>query len=124
MYCELLPSNQNVNFDKYCLKLDQPGSIIDDRNVWNWRITKVSFITTTRDHMRLREKLLQFDWNVLSHPPYSADVAPSDHLSLPFALEHFETIIPESQFLEIVGEKIVSINSSTKDRHGYTLTEQ
>ncbi|KOX79111.1 Histone-lysine N-methyltransferase SETMAR, partial [Melipona quadrifasciata] len=34
-----------------------------------------------RPHVALavRQKLLQFDWDVLPHPPYSPDLAPSDY---------------------------------------------
>jgi len=40
----------------------------------------VFYQDNARPHVSLttRQKLLQFGWNVLPHPPYSSDIAPSD----------------------------------------------
>jgi len=40
----------------------------------------VVFHQGARSHVSLttRQKLLQFDWDILSYPPYSPDIAPSD----------------------------------------------
>lgn len=40
-----------------------------------------SFFITTKQHVALaiRKRLLQFDWNILSYPPYSSNLALSNY---------------------------------------------
>ena len=47
----------------------------------NWQIEKVLYSIMTMPHTSLvtRQKLLELGWDVLSHPPYSPDLAPSDY---------------------------------------------
>ena len=52
VYFELLPRNQTINSNVYCPQL-------------------MKLVT--------RKKLLELDWEVTPHPPYSPDLAPSDH---------------------------------------------
>jgi len=52
------------------------------KSVRNWQIGRVSSsIRTTPDLMShcTRQKLVQLGWDVLPHPPYSPDLAPSDY---------------------------------------------
>lgn len=41
----------------------------------NWSVVKVLLTTS----LTTQQKLLSFDLDVLPHPPYSADLAPSDY---------------------------------------------
>ena len=45
-----------------------------------------------RPHTSLvtRKKLLKLDWEVLTHPPHSPDLAPSDLSFIPFTSKPFE----------------------------------
>ncbi|XP_018349831.1 PREDICTED: histone-lysine N-methyltransferase SETMAR-like [Trachymyrmex septentrionalis] len=52
VYYELLPNNETIDSDKYCSQLDK---------------------------LKTRQKLLALGWDVLPHPPYSPDIAPSDY---------------------------------------------
>ncbi|KOX76579.1 Histone-lysine N-methyltransferase SETMAR [Melipona quadrifasciata] len=47
----------------------------------------------------VRQKLLQFDWDVLPHPPYSLDLAPSDYylfLSLKNPPERWKKVVEQN----------------------------
>jgi len=79
VYYKLLPQNQTINSEKYCSQLDRLKAAIDEKRpelsngvVFNQDNDRPHVSLTTR------QKLLQFGWNVLPHPPYSHDIAPSD----------------------------------------------
>ena len=53
----------------------------------NWQIEKVLYsIITMQGYTSLviRQKLLELGWDVLPHPPYSLDLAPSDYFLFRF----------------------------------------
>jgi len=80
VYYELLPDNETISSDKYCLQLDQLKIEIDKKcpELIN-RKGVVFHHDNARPHTSLqtRQKLLEFGWDVL--PPYSPDIAPSDY---------------------------------------------
>jgi len=81
-YYELLPQGDTINADKYCNQLDQlKAAIAEKRPELANRRGVVFHHDNARPHVALavRQKLLQFDWDVLPHPPYSPDLAPSDY---------------------------------------------
>jgi len=82
VYYELLPGNEIVNSDKYCSQLDQLKIEIGKKcpELIN-RKGVVFHHDNARPHTSLQtcQKLLEFDWDVLSHPPYSPDITPSDY---------------------------------------------
>ena len=86
LYYELLPENQTINSNKYCSQLDQPKAALDEKCT---ELVNRKYIIFHQDNARLRvslmtrQKSLQLGWEVLIHPPYSPDIAPSDfHFSL------------------------------------------
>ncbi|XP_018366071.1 PREDICTED: histone-lysine N-methyltransferase SETMAR-like [Trachymyrmex cornetzi] len=82
VYYELLPHNQTLNSDKYCSQLDQLKAAIDEKRPELVNQKGVVFHQhNVRSHISLqsRQKLVQLGWDVLPHPPYSPDLAPSDY---------------------------------------------
>ena len=80
LYYELLLENQTINSNKYCSQLDQQKAVLSK---------KVSRISQQKTHIHQdnarsrfsltpRQKLLQLDWKVLIHLPYTPDNAPLD----------------------------------------------
>ena len=81
LYYELLPENQMINSNKYCSQLDQLKAALDEKHPELVNRKHIIFHQdNARPHVSLmtRQKLLQLVWEVLIHPPYSPDVAPSD----------------------------------------------
>ncbi|XP_025262477.1 histone-lysine N-methyltransferase SETMAR-like [Camponotus floridanus] len=81
VYYELLPDNETIDSDKYCSQLDKLKIEIAKKcpELIN-RKGVVFHHDNARPHASLqtRQKLLAFGWDVLPHPPYSPDIAPSD----------------------------------------------
>ena len=81
LYYEPLLENQTVNSNKYCSQLDQLKAALDEKHpeLVNRKHT-IFHQDNARPHVSLmtRWKLLQLGWEVLIHPLYSPDIAPSD----------------------------------------------
>jgi len=72
---------QTINSEKYCSQLNRLKAAIDEkRPELSNRHGVVFHQDNARSHVPLttRQKLLQFGWDVLPHPLYSPDIAPSD----------------------------------------------
>ena len=70
-----------TNSNKYCSQLDQLKATLDDKHLDLVNRKRIIFHQDhARPHVSLmtRKKLLQLGWEVLFHPPYSPDIAPSD----------------------------------------------
>ena len=86
LYDELLLENQTINSNKYCFQLDQLKTALDEKHP---ELVNRKCIIFHQDNTRLhvslmtRQKLLQLDWEVLIHPPYSPDIAPLDLYKIP-----------------------------------------
>jgi histone-lysine N-methyltransferase SETMAR len=81
LYYDLLPRNQTINSDVYCSQLDRLNAAIDQKRPELVNHKGVVFHhDNARPHVSLatRQKLMQLGWDVLPHPPYLPDLAPSD----------------------------------------------
>lgn len=86
IYWELLPPNFSINAQVYCEQLDRLAQAISELR------SNLSHIRFLHDNARphtarvTSQKLLNLGWEVLIHPPYSPDMAPTDyHLFLTLA---------------------------------------
>ena len=82
VYFGLLPNNRTINLDVYCQQLVKLEEAIKEKRP---ELANRKGIVFHHDDARLhtslatRTKLLEFGWEVMSHPPYSPDLAPSDY---------------------------------------------
>ena len=82
VYYELLPPNETIDSTKYCSQLDKLKEEIDKkRPALANRKCVVFHHDNARPHVSKmsQKKLLELGWDVLVHPPYSPDLAPSDY---------------------------------------------
>ena len=80
LYYELLLENWTIHSNKYCSQLDELKAVLSEkRPEWVNRKRIIFHQDNTRLHVSLmtRQNLLQLGWEVLIHPPYSPDIAPS-----------------------------------------------
>lgn len=91
IHYELLPYGQTLNSDLYCQQLERLKLAIDQKRPELAKGSCVMFHqNNARQYMSIvtRQKLQELGWEVLLHPPYSPDLAPSDyHVFL--ALQNF-----------------------------------
>ncbi|CAK9803068.1 Histone-lysine N-methyltransferase SETMAR [Anthophora quadrimaculata] len=82
LYFELIPQNQTINSNVYVQQLAKLSDAIQEkRPALSNRKGVVFHHDNAKPHTSLitRQKLLELGWDVLSHPPYSPDLAPSDY---------------------------------------------
>ncbi|WP_025903236.1 IS630 family transposase [Tatumella sp. UCD-D_suzukii] len=81
IYYELLPSNQTVNSNVYVDQLIKLNEAIKEKRP---ELANRKGVVFQHDNARphtsfvTRKKLMELGWDVLPHPPYSPDLAPSD----------------------------------------------
>ena len=79
VYWELIPNNKTVTAMVYCAQLDKLKAELEAKHRGQ---QKVYFLhENAQPHVALstRQKLMQFGWDVLPHPPNSPDLAPTDY---------------------------------------------
>lgn len=79
IHWELLPTNTTITAEVYCAQLDRLATAIQQHRPVQ---TVVRFLhDNARPHVAklTRQKLIDLGWEVLPHPPYSPDLAPSDY---------------------------------------------
>ena len=82
VYFELLPPNRTINFVIYIEQLTKLNNAVEKKRPELTNRKGVVFHhDNARPHTSLitRQKLLELGWDVLPHPPYSPDLAPSDY---------------------------------------------
>ena len=82
VYFEPFPNNRTINSDVYCQQLVKLEEAIKERRA---ELANRKGIVFHHDNARphtsfvIRTQLLEIGWKVMSHPPYSPDLAPSDY---------------------------------------------
>lgn len=90
VFYELLPKNETIDSAKYCQQLDRLKEAVAQKRPELARRRGVVFHhDNARPHTSLAtcKHLHEFSWDILPHPPYSPDIAPSDY-HLFRALQH------------------------------------
>lgn len=79
VHYELLPRNRTINAEVYCAILDRLQLAIAEKRPQKEKI--ILLHDNARPHVAatVKAKLANFDWEILPHPPYSPDLAPSDY---------------------------------------------
>jgi len=82
IHYELLPPNQTVDADLYYAQLQRVHEKIRERRPYLANRKNVVFLhDNARPHTsgKTIKKMWELGWDVLDHPPYSPDIAPSDY---------------------------------------------
>lgn len=80
---ELLPTNTTITAELYCNQLDRLAVQIRQKRPHHGPVRFLHDNARPHTAARTRQKLLDLGWEILVHPPYSPDLAPSDfHLFL------------------------------------------
>ena len=93
IHYELLKPNEKLDSEKYCQQLDNLKSAVQKkRPAMLNRKDVILHHDNARPHAALgtRQKIAEVGWEILSHPPYSPDIAPSDYHLFLF-LQNFST---------------------------------
>ena len=74
--------NQTINLDVYCHQLNKLNAAVKEKRPE--LVNRKSLIcqhdkATPHTSLATRQKLLRPGWEVMLHPPYSPDLAPSDY---------------------------------------------
>jgi histone-lysine N-methyltransferase SETMAR len=79
VYWELLPEKSTITATKYCLQLMNIASEIQKRSLQQRKI--FFHHDNARPHVAnvVKSKIASLGWELLPHPPYSPDLAPSDY---------------------------------------------
>ena len=97
IYWELLPFNTTLTADIYCTQLEKlKEKITENRLVHD----KVYFLhDNARPHISksTHKKLLEFGWKILSHPPYSPDLSPTDY----YLFRSLSNSLRDKNFVEV-----------------------
>lgn len=80
---ELFPRDRINNLD--CTQLDKVNIAIREKRpeLTNHKDVVFHYDATSHMSFQTRKKLLELDWDVISHPPHSPDLAPSDYYLFP-----------------------------------------
>ena len=82
VYFELLPRNRTIDSNVYCRQLSKLNEEIKKKRPELANRKGMMFHhDNARPHTSLitRQKLIERNWELMPHPPYSPDLAPSDY---------------------------------------------
>ena len=83
MYYELLKPNETVTADVYRRQLNTLNDVLLQKRpaIASNRRKVILLHDNARPHVAriVKDRLLQLEWEVLPHPAYSPDIAPSDY---------------------------------------------
>lgn len=79
VHWELLQQGQTITAEIYCEMLDRVSEALAEKR--SYRQNTIFLQDNARPHTAriTQQKLAQLGWEVLEHPPYSPDLAPSDY---------------------------------------------
>lgn len=78
VYWELRPEGETINADIYCAQLDRVGEALAEKRPHRENILLLHDNATPHTAKKTKRHLASKGWEVLPHPPYSPDVAPTD----------------------------------------------
>lgn len=78
VYWEFLPTGNTINAQVYCEQLDRVAEALKENRPHREQITLLHDNARPHTANRTLEKLIELEWTVLPHPPYSPDLAPTD----------------------------------------------
>ena len=76
---ELLPTNATVTAASYCDQLDRLNSQLAILRPGHGKVFMLHDNARPHTAKLTRLKMIELGWEVLTHPPYSPDLAPSDY---------------------------------------------
>ena len=79
VYHELLPRNMTVTAEVYCQQLQKVADKLAQVRPRHGRIRFIHDNARPHTAKLTRQKLIDLGWEVLPHPPYSPDLAPTDY---------------------------------------------
>lgn len=79
VYFELLPHNATITAAYYCSQLQKLSAELERVRAGHGKILFLHDNARPHTAKSTRQKLLELGWEVLPHPPYSPDLAPSDY---------------------------------------------
>ena len=79
VYYELLDQGAMINAKCYCAQLDHLATELQQKCPRNSQVRFLHDNARPHTARMMQDKLLQLGWEVLIHPPYSPDLAPSDY---------------------------------------------
>jgi histone-lysine N-methyltransferase SETMAR len=79
IYSELLPLNTTVTATLYCSQLEKLRTALISKRPGHGKVRLLVDNAKPHSAKATREKLAKFRWEVLAHPAYSPDLAPSDY---------------------------------------------
>ncbi|EFO92736.1 hypothetical protein CRE_20551 [Caenorhabditis remanei] len=79
LYWELLPEGKNITADYYSSQLQKVKSKLKTSPLHGHRVHYLHDIAKPHTAKTIKSLLATLHWTVLTHPPYSPDLAPSDY---------------------------------------------
>jgi histone-lysine N-methyltransferase SETMAR len=119
IYWELLPEGQTINAEYYAEQLRRLKLKIVKKHGAQWKVMLLH--DNARPHVakKVKSQLASFGWTVLSHPPYSPDLAPSDYHLFSAMQNTFKDIMFDNRDeVEIVIKKFIKDHKAPFWREG------
>jgi [histone H3]-lysine36 N-dimethyltransferase SETMAR len=79
IYWELLPENTTLTAAKYCIQIAKVAAEVEKKGLNGHKLYFQHDNAKPHTAGVVKKKLEQLSWELLPHPPYSPDLAPSDY---------------------------------------------
>ncbi|CAO4361051.1 unnamed protein product [Caenorhabditis nigoni] len=79
IYWELLPESKTITGDLYTTQLRNLKKAVDRSALKDKKVYYQHDNARPHVSKQVKQELMGYGWNVLPHPPYSPDLAPSDY---------------------------------------------